>query len=178
MSRKRPSFLGVLLMLVLVGGLVVWWVSALTNEDPLWFLRTFKARADWITLYWEGEVQMYFPGDAGYERIMDAFAEGIAHWSGYESGVELSDESLETCRNQTQLLELHFNEPVRVHTRHLYPEARDFFVPLSGTHAEWCRVFAGLTTRPRIGALDMSEEHFKALQEAVKASTALDDAGD
>ena len=177
MSRKQPSLLGALLMLIVVAGLAVWWVSALANEDPLWFLRSFKARADWITVYWEGETQMFFPGDPGYENIMDAFATGIAHWSGYENGVGLSDESLAAYRNQRQLLELHFNEPVRVHTRHLYPEARNFFVPLSGTHAEWRRVFAGLTNRPRIGVLNMSEEHFKALQEAVRQSTLLDDSG-
>jgi hypothetical protein len=164
-------------MLIIVGGLVVWWVSALTNEDPLWFLRSFKPRADWITVYWEGKTQMFFPGDTGYEEIMDAFAGGIAHWSGYENSVGLSDESLRVYRTERHLLELHFEEPVRVHTRHLYPEARNFFVPLSGTHAEWRRVFAGLTDRPRIGVLNMSEENFEALEQAVRDNIAWDDPG-
>jgi hypothetical protein len=120
---------------------------------------------------------MFFPGDNGYERIMDAFADGVAHWAGYESSVGLSDESLKTYWDQSRLLELHFDEPVRVHTRHLYPEARNFFVPLSGTHAEWCRVFAGITSSPRIGVLNMSHEHFEALQDAVQESITLDDSG-
>ena len=33
------------------------------------------------------------------------------------------------------MLELHFNQPAKVHTRYLYAEARNFFIPLSGTHA-------------------------------------------
>jgi hypothetical protein len=82
--------------------------------------------------------------------------------------VGLSDESLERYRREEKFLELHYNEPVNVHTRHLYPEARNFFVPLSGTHADWRRIFAGLGDRPRIGVLNISEQHFEALREAAQ----------
>lgn len=167
MSDKRPRFLGAASVLILVAGLLVWWVNTLTNEDPLWFLRSFNARADWITIYWEGETTMLFPGDHGYEMVMDAFSQAVARWAGYENSVGLSEESLARLRSEEKFLELHYNEAVHVHTRHLYPEARNFFVPLSGTHANWRRVFAGLTDEPRIGALTISEDHFEALLEAV-----------
>lgn len=170
MPAKRPSVLSALIVFVLVGGLLFWWVNAIPNEDPLWFLRSFNARADWITVYWEGITHMFFPGDPEYEQIMAAFAEGVAHWSGYENSVGLSDESLDRYRNEERLLELHYNQPVRVHTRHLYPEARYFWVPLSGTHSAWRRVFAGLLERPRVGVLNISEERFAALETAVQSA--------
>jgi len=168
MERKQSSFLGALVVLVVVTGLVIWWVSSLANEDLLWFLRVFNARADWIVIYWDGDMSMLFPGDSGYDEIMNAFADAVVHWSGYESGVGLSDENLERFRNEWRMLELHYNDPVQVHTRHLYPKARTFFVPLSGTHANYRRVFAGLTDKPRIGVLNVSEVRFSQLLVSVE----------
>ena len=167
MAQRRPSFLVALLILVLASGVLVWWVNMLTNEDPLWFLRSFNAQADWIIVYWDGTTHMLFPGDPAYTDIMAAFSDGIGRWAGYESGVGLSDASLDRYRERERFLEFHYNDPVQVHTSHQFARARRFFVPLSGTHAAARRVFAGLTDRPRIGVLNMSEERFSALLQTV-----------
>ena len=168
MIHKQPSFLGALVVLVVVAGMAIWWVSSLANGDLLWFLRSFSAKADWIVVYWEGETYMVFPNDPGYDAVMNAFAGAVAHWAGYEGSVGLSDESLERYRTEERLLELHYNEPVLVHTRHLYPRSRNFFVPLSGTHSDWRRVFAGLLDAPRAGVLNISEARFAQLLVAVE----------
>jgi len=68
------------------------------------------------------------------------------------------------------MVEFHYNEPVRVHTRYMFPEARYFWVPLSGTHANWRRVFSGLIEEARIGALNISEERFAALLDATQSA--------
>jgi hypothetical protein len=168
MTGKRPSALNALLVLALIGGLLVWWVSALTNEDPLWFLRSFTAQADWITVYWDGQMTVTFPGDSEYTAMMETFAGAIKRWTGYETGVGMSDETLALLRSEGRLVEVHYDQPVKVHTRHLFPEAHVFFVPLSGTHAKYQRVFSGLTDVPRIGVLNMSEEGFAAFRDAVQ----------
>ena len=167
MSENRPRAWQALVFLIMIAGLIAWWVNSLPNEDALWFMRTFTHRADWIVIYHNGTTSMFFPDDAGYENIMDSFADGVAHWKGYEGGVGLSDENLERFRNEWELMELHFNKPVKVHTQHMYSESRNFFIPLSGTHAKYFRVFAGLTDRPRIGVVNMHEEKFDALLDAV-----------
>jgi hypothetical protein len=168
MESKRPGLWGPIITLLLITGGIVWWVTSLTNDDMWWFLRSFTAKADWIVIYWDGETTILFPGDAGYEEIMAVFSDGVAHWSGYEGAVGLSDENLERYRTEWQLLELYYNKPVNVHTQHLYPKARTFFIPLSGTHAEWRRVFAGLTDKPRAGVLNLSADRFGKLSAAVK----------
>ncbi len=165
--HKPSSSLSALVILAIVTGSLVWGVTSMTNGDALWFLRSFTAQADWITVYWDGANYMLFPGDPGYEAVMDAFADAIAHWSGYEGEVGLSEVSLRLYRTQGRLLELHYNEPVVVHTRHLYPRARNFFVPFDGTHAEWRRVFAGLQDVPRAGVLNLPEARFARLRTAV-----------
>ncbi len=167
MTQRRPSLMGALLILILVTTALVWWVNMLTNEDPLWFLRSFTAQADWIVVYWDGTTRMFFPGDPAYSAIMTAFADGVGHWAGYEGGVGMSDTTLQLYRERQRFLELHYNTPTQVHTSRQFARARNFFVPLSGTHARYRRVFAGLTDKPRIGVLNISEERFSVLLEAV-----------
>jgi hypothetical protein len=138
-------------------------MGARANEDPLWFVGTFKAEADWIVVYWDGMTCMFFPEDPEFEAMMDAFSKGIARQVDYEADIVMSEETLEHLRAQGRLLELHYNDPVRVHTRYPFSPSRTFFVPLSETHAERQRVFAGPWDMPRTGVLNMSEEHFSAL---------------
>jgi len=166
--RKQPGFFGVLVVLVVVTGLLVWWIGSLANGDRLWFLRAFNAQADWIAIYWDGDIYMVFPEDAAYEEVMSAFAGAVAHWVGYEGDVGLPDDSLERYRAEGRFLELHYNKSVQVHTRHLYPKARCFFVPLAGTDADWHRVFAGSRDTPRAGVLNVSEARFARLLAAVE----------
>ncbi|MGC9393525.1 MAG: hypothetical protein ACP5J4_01575 [Anaerolineae bacterium] len=166
--RKQPGFLGILIVLVVVAGLLVWWIGSLTNGDQLWFLRVFNAQADWIAIYWDGGTYMLFPEDAVYEEVMSAFADAVAHWVGYEEEVGLSNDRLEHYREEGRLLELHYNTSVQVHTRHSYPRARSFFVPLAGTDADFCRIFAGLGDTPRSGVLNASDARFARLLATVE----------
>lgn len=166
--RKQPGFLGVLVVLVVVTGLLVWWIGSSANNDRLWFLRVFNARADWIAIYWDGDTYMLFPEDAAYEDVMAAFVDAVAHWVDYEGDASISDARLERCRAEERLLELHYNTSVQVHTRHLYPKARAFFVPLSAADSDWRRVFAGSREAPRVGALNVNEARFARLLAAVE----------
>lgn len=168
MHSKRPNFMVALGVLLAVALSLVWLIISLTNGDLLWFLPVFNTKADWLVVYWDEQTYMLFPGDAGYDEIMRSFSVAVADWGGYEGSVGLSDENLERYRNEWRLLELHYNTPVQVHTPHLYSKARNFFIPLSGTHAMWRRVFAGLTDKPRIGVLNVNEAHFESLLEAVE----------
>ena len=173
MKQKRFGAVGVILMLVLVGGALFWWANSRTNEDPLWFMRSFNAEATWIAVYWEGKTHMLFPGDAGYDPIMDTFAKGLGHWEAYDNKIELADEDLATYRDDGCFLEFHYNKHVQVHTRFPYPKVKTFFVPLTGAHAESCRVFAGLNDSPRTGALTMREGNFDDLCEAIESSLSV-----
>lgn len=166
--RKQPGFLGVLAVLVIATGLLVWWIGSTTNSDRLWFLRSFTMRADWISIYWDGTTYMLFPEDAAYEEIMSAFADGVAHWVEYEGDARLADDSLESYRAAGRLLELHYNRSVQVHTRHLFPRARCFFVPLAGTDAGLRRVFGGWDDTPHEAALTLNAARFARLLAAVE----------
>ncbi len=166
-EREGNPWIAFIVMIIGISG-VIWLVSASVNEDLLWFLRSFHERPVSITLYWDGQSYEFMPGDPAYESIVEAFNRGIGRWSAYEGSVGISQESLERLRREGRLLELHYDHPVQVHTKHLYPTATTFYVPLSGTHAKWRRVFGGISEPPHIGVLEMSEENFRKLQDAVQ----------
>lgn len=170
MPSKRPRILSALLVLFVVGGLIYWWANAIPNEDPLWFVKSFDAKADWVVVYWDGSTHIFFPGDPEYKKTMTSFSQAVSRRTGYEGGVGLTTESLERYREGQRIVEFHYDEPVRVHTRHLFPEAGCFWVPLSGTHASWRRVFSGFGDQVRIGALNVSDEHFAALLDTTQSA--------
>ncbi len=165
-ERRGNPWLAFAVMLVGIS-VVVWLVTASVNEDLLWFLRSFDEVPTSITIYWDGDERELRPGDEGFQAIVAAFNQGIGHWSAYESGVGISQSSLDRLRAKGRLLELHYDHPVQVHTKHLYPAATTFYVPLSGTHAKWRRVFGGISEPPHIGVLEMDAERFRQLEEAV-----------
>jgi hypothetical protein len=167
--RENPGFLNGIVTTGVIALMLVWAITGLTNGDALWFLRRFDARAEALVVYWESETYTLEPGDEHYEEIMDAFAQGVNHPSGFEWAVGLSSESIAQYREKFQLLEVHFSEPVQIHTRHPYPEASTFLVPLDKTHSHWRRVFP-FTGRVDYssGPLNMSESNFRALYQAIE----------
>ncbi len=168
--KKVSSVWSALIILIVSISVIIWLVTALTNNDLLWFWRVFPHQADWLIIYWDGAEYMLFPGDEGYAAIMPTFATGVAKWKGYESSVGMSEANLTLIREGGQMLEVHFNEPTQVHTSHLYPAAHVYFIPLDGTHATYRRVFGALREIPRPGVLNLSEEYFDALRTAVEAA--------
>ncbi len=166
-SSFNNLFRALIVTLLLVVG-VIWIVNTLSNGDPLWFLPYFGARAERIVIYWDGTERILEPGDADYEAVMTAAAEAIATWTAYENRVTLSQESLRELRESWRLLELHFAEPAVVHTRHIFPPSRTLFIPITGPHASYRRIFGSTSDVPmRAGALIMSEEAFNTLTQTL-----------
>lgn len=172
MQRGVGLLNGLVTMGVIVMALV-WGVTSLTNEDPLWFVHQFNARAQTIAIHWEGISYTLEPGDPNFDAVMEAFAEAIANPRGFEWEVGFSEENIASYRSDFKLLEMRFAEPVQVHTRHPYPEASTYLVPLDKTHAYWQRVFA-FTGKVDYssGPLNMEEDNFAALYAAVEDAVA------
>ncbi len=168
-TNRRASPIAALAVMVVSISITIWLVGALTNEDLQWFLRTFDEQPVEVIIYRQGAQYCLTSSDPGFREVVEAFNTGIAHWGAYEGSVGLSQASLERMRQESWLLELHYDHPVQVHTQHLYPVATTFYVPLEGTHARWRRVFGGIT-EPHIGVLEMKEENFRRLVAAVEAA--------
>ena len=174
MAGDRSNLLTGLVTTGIVALIMVWGVTSLTNEDPLWFVHRFDARAESFAIYWDGSSHTVSSGDSGYGAVMDAFAAAMANPSGYEGRVGFSEESRTTYQTRHRLLEIQFAESVQVHTRHPYTKAATFIVPLDGTHAVSRRVFSFPGAVPYTsGPLNIAPENFAALYAAVEAAVSL-----
>lgn len=175
MQRGVGLFNGLVTMVMIVV-LLVWGVTSLTNEDPLWFIHRFTAQAESITIHWDGSTYTLKPGEPNYDALMNAFAKAIADPRGFEWEVGFSSQNIEDYRSQFKLAEFYFAEPVQVHTRHPYPEAATYLVPLDKTHALWQRVFAFTgNTDYSSGPLNMKEDNFAALYIAAEKAVLVRD---
>ena len=112
------SFFNGLFTMAIVALILVWGVTSLTNDDPLWFLSSFDAQAEEITVYWEGKTMTVKATDPGYADIMQTFAEAISKPVAYEERVGFSEESINLYKENYKLLEVKFQQPVQVHTRY------------------------------------------------------------
>lgn len=170
MRQGTRAFNALLITVVITLGLV-WAITSITNEDMFWFIRSFDAKAETLTIHWDGESYTVHAGDSGYDTIMAAFAEGITHPSGFEWEVAFSEESIARYREDYRLLEVQFAHPVQVHTRHPFSKAKTYLIPLNSTHANSRRVFAFPGIMPYTsGPLNLDEAHFTQLYEAVESA--------
>jgi hypothetical protein len=172
-SKRHNSVTGVI-MSALVTLLLVWGVTSLTNEDPLWFLNRFDAQAEALVIYWDGEVTTLEPGDGAYAPVMAAFATAMAKPAGYEGSVAFSEANITHYREGSRLLEVQFAEPLQVHTRHPYATAATYLVPLDGTHAYTRRVFSFPGFVPYTsGPLNVEPSSFEMLLQAVEGAVSV-----
>lgn len=140
-TSRKPTLLPVVLVIVLVALLIVWGGTAVAVEDALWFLPTFSADASYIDLYWDGEQVRLQPGSAGYALLNEALHGDLSRVRAYPKGAGLSEETVENLHVEGRLVEAHYAEPVRVHSRYRFSPSRVFYIPLSGHHASYGRVF-------------------------------------
>jgi hypothetical protein len=119
----------------------VWGMISLTVRDALWFLPVFSADASAIDLYWDSGHVRLEPGISGYTLLNEALQEDLAHVLAYPDSTGLSDAALDDLRAAGRLLEAHYAEPVRVHSWYHFGPSRVLYIPLSGHHASYARVF-------------------------------------
>ena len=141
MNQRKPSLLPLVLVVVFIVFLIVWGGTAVSVEDAFWFLPVFSADASFIDLYWDGEQAHLLPGSTGYALLNEALHKDLSHVRSYPDGAGLSEEMLERLQTEGRLVEAHYIEPVRVHSWYRFIPSQVFYIPLSGHHASYNRVF-------------------------------------
>jgi len=138
---RKPTLISAALVFLALALLAVWAGVAVGVDDALWFLPVFRANAAYIDLYWDGQQLRLEPGSADYERLNQALQTEIPRIRSYPTGAGLSEVTLEQLRSEGRLLEAHYTHPVRVHSRYHFSATRVLYIPLSGHHARFNRVF-------------------------------------
>ncbi|TFG71757.1 MAG: hypothetical protein E4H27_03930 [Anaerolineales bacterium] len=171
--RHGLGFFNAVFTMAIVTIILVWGVTSLTNSDPLWFLSSFDAQAETIVIYWDGTAITLGANDPGYADIMRAFSGAISKPVAFEWEVGLSEDSIHQYKQGNKLLEVQFSQPVQVHTRYPFNEAKTYLVPLDKSHALSHRIYAFTGIMPYTsGPVNASQNTFDALYTAVESAIA------
>lgn len=133
-ERRWGSVLELLLIVAVIIVAIVWLVGGFSNRDPLWFTTGFDERPSSIIIYHYGETQELFPSSAGYEDLVAALNNSIAHNSGYVEGLQPREDSLDSYTLRGYALELRYDSPVQVHTRNYFPKAPRLLIAIDGSY--------------------------------------------
>ncbi len=138
---KRAGVLQALLVLVVLVILIVWAAAAVATGDGLWFVPVFSEDAASIELYWDGGHVLLERGSPGYDLLNAAIRHDLARVEAYPGQVGLSDATLEQLYTEGRLVVAYYARPARIHSHYNYAASTVYYIPLSGYHSAYRRVF-------------------------------------
>jgi hypothetical protein len=140
---ESPGIGRPLLVLAILVLVVVYGSSALTSQDPLWFIPARLDEPASVTVYQSGEARKLAAGAAEYAAVVAALGDAIR---GAEASARagLSDESLRTLTQGTgSAVEIRFDRPQRLGGSHVRGRPTRMLIPLAGPFAQDPFVFLG-----------------------------------
>ena len=164
--RVRYNLGGLLIGFLGFVAVVVYGSIALAAQDILWFLPGFNEKPVRIIVYNMGVRTVLEPGQPGFSELASAVVNSLNQGVERQSGVGLSEGSLQDAYTQYRTVEAFFSRPVKLHTPFYSHEATQMLFPITGRHSDLSIVFLGYggsylsnspalnTTEPLRAALD------------------------
>lgn len=154
---SKPRVGEVLLICGLIAVAAVYFVITMTTNDPIWIWPKFEGRPSSIVVHHAGAHAEIVPGDADYDAINDELNAALSKISTYHESLGVSDDTVAEYRQVYTALEVHYDEPIVIHTRFLFGRPKHLLIPLSGRHSEYNPVFGGTGDSYRPGALGLED---------------------
>jgi hypothetical protein len=168
-TARRVNVIPLLVIMVLVLALAAWGVSSMLVEDPLWFASDFQEKASTMILYWDGTETRLEPGTPEYALVQKALEAEFSQIKSWSQDAGMSDATLAELQQKGRLLEVHYDQPVRIHSPYHILASDVFYIPLSGFNFDRHRVY----TQTRVAPLELKslEQIFSAAQQVAQGKT-------
>jgi hypothetical protein len=131
----------VVMALFIIGG--AWFLGAIANEDPLWFLPYFDETPAKIVLYRDGCRAELVNGKPGFAELTAALNQIFSQVDGYEQGFGLSPATLQEYTQKGRALQITYPKRVKIHVTYRFGAPDTLFIPLDGHFGEARAVFGG-----------------------------------
>jgi hypothetical protein len=133
------------LIIGIVGFIVVaaYGSVALAAQDWLWFVPGFSERPVRIVVYNAGKRTELTPGVAGFTELSNAVVESLNRGALRQSGIGLSEGSLQDAYTLYESVEVYFSRPVKLHAPFNTFQPTVMLFPITGRHSEIPAVFFG-----------------------------------
>lgn len=154
-SRSDPSVKTLLITVILVVAVAVYVMVSLGTGDWLWWQGQFSATPQAIVVHCFGNTMEINPGSYQFKAINDIVDSSL---SGQKRWDPLSLSAATYQDYQTDpgvvVLELHYREPLRIHTSYRYfSNVDNLIIPLEGRHAQTNAIFGQNQGVPEAGSL-------------------------
>jgi len=123
--------------------IVIYGSVALAAQDWLWFMPGFSERPVKIIVYNAGKRTELAPGTAGFSVLSNAVVDSLNQGAYRQSGIGLSEGSLQDAYNVYQSVEVYFSRPVKLHAPFNTFQPIVMLFPMTGRHSEMPTVFFG-----------------------------------
>lgn len=142
-EKLNPNIPGMLIAVILFGGLAIYGTIALSAQDWLWFMPGFSEPPSRIIVYHEGKRTEYILGEPGFEVLAEGVRASLNQGVARQSGIGLSEGSLQDAYNQYVSVEAFFDHPAKIHTWFNTDSPRQMLFLISGRHSDLNIVFLG-----------------------------------
>jgi len=151
-DKLNTNVLGMLVAVIGFGLLAIYAVIAFTARDAFWFLTYFDERPARITIYHGGQRTELQRGDPGFAELAEAVRVSLAQGVARQSGIGLSDGSLQDAYDLYITVEAFFDGPVKLHTWFNTDQPTQMLFPITGRHSDLTVVFLGREGKYMSGA--------------------------
>lgn len=144
-ESTRLSIKPLNLIIAVVGfvAIVIYGSVALAAQDWLWFVPGFSERPVKVIVYNAGKRTEFTPGAAGFNMLSGAVVDSLNRGAFRQSGIGLSEGSLQDAYNVYKSVEVYFSRPVKLHAPFNTFQPTVMLFPMTGRHSEVPTVFFG-----------------------------------
>ncbi len=133
------------LVLVFLGlvAVVAYGTISFAAHDLIWFMPGFTERPARIVVYKSGAQTVFTPGQRGYDELAAAIVDSLNQGVARQSGLGLSEASLQDAYHSYLTVEAFWTEPVKIHAWFDTHQPTQMLFPITGRHSETNVVFLG-----------------------------------
>jgi hypothetical protein len=142
-DKLQTNLLGMLAAVIGFVLVAIYGTLALSAQDLMWFLTSFDEQPARVAVYRAGQRTELEAGQPGFDELAEAVRASLAQGVARQSGIGLSEGSLQDAYNQYVTVEVLFARPVKLHAWFDTDSPTQMLFPITGRHSETNVVFLG-----------------------------------
>ena len=142
-TRLHYNLPKLILVFIALAVVVIYGTISLAAQDFLWFVPGFSEQPVRIVVYKAGARTELTPGQRGFDELSAAIVDSLNQGIARQSGLGLSDASLQDAYQRYLTVEAFFSQPVKIHAWFDTHDPTQMLFPITGRHSETNVVFLG-----------------------------------
>jgi hypothetical protein len=142
-DKLSTNIFGMLISVVGFALVAIYATIALSTHDVYWFLTGFDEWPTRMVVYRVGRRIELQAGQPGFDELAKAVRASLGQGVARQSGIGLSEGSLQDAYNQYVTVEVFFARPVKLHAWFDTDSPTQMLFPITGRHSETNLVFLG-----------------------------------